>query len=59
MATGVLGKIEEYDSRKEEWPQYMERLVHFDSDTAHPYKSQCNKKELVKMSSFFIPIKAP
>ena len=25
----VYGKIDEYDSKKEEWPQYVERLSHF------------------------------
>ena len=25
----LLGKIEEYDGSKEEWPQYVERMDHF------------------------------
>ena len=25
----ILGKIEEFDRSKEEWPQYVERLGHF------------------------------
>ena len=29
MATRVLGKVEEYNSKKEEWPQYVECLGHF------------------------------
>ena len=29
MATAVFGKIDEYDSEKEDWPNYVERLTHF------------------------------
>ena len=29
MAAATLGKIDEFDSSKEEWPQYVERLGHF------------------------------
>ena len=25
----TFGKVEEFDSKKEEWPQYVERLQHF------------------------------
>lgn len=25
----ILGKVEEFDSKKEEWSQYVERLDHF------------------------------
>ena len=25
----LLGKIDEYDASKEEWPQYVERIDHF------------------------------
>ena len=28
-ATAVLGKVEEFDSSKEDWQQYVERLGHF------------------------------
>ncbi len=28
-ATGTVGKVEEFDSSKEEWAQYIERLGHF------------------------------
>ena len=28
-AAATLGKIDEFDSSKEEWPQYVERLGHF------------------------------
>lgn len=28
----LLGKIEEFDASKEEWPQYMERKDHFFTD---------------------------
>ena len=27
--TGMIGKVEEFDSLREEWPQYEERLGHF------------------------------
>ena len=27
--TGLLGKIDEFNSYLEEWPQYVERLGHF------------------------------
>ena len=29
MASVTLGRIEEFDSSREEWPQYAERLEHF------------------------------
>ena len=29
MATATIGRIQEFDSSKEEWPQYVERLGHF------------------------------
>ena len=29
MASVTLGRIEEFDSSREEWPQYVERLEHF------------------------------
>ena len=29
MASVTLGRIEEFDSSQEEWPQYVERLEHF------------------------------
>ena len=28
-ATGTLGRVDEFDGNKEEWPQYVERLEHF------------------------------
>ena len=39
----MLGKIEEFDALKEEWPQYVERMDHFFAangiDNAHKKKS--------------------
>ena len=29
MATATLGRVEEFDRHKEDWPQYAERLEHF------------------------------
>ena len=29
MAVATLGKVEEFDGTKEDWPQYIERLGHF------------------------------
>ena len=29
MAVATLGKIDEFDPSKEEWPQYVKRLGHF------------------------------
>ena len=29
MAAATLGRIDEFDPSKEEWPQYVERLEHF------------------------------
>ena len=29
MASVTLGRIEEFDSSWEEWPQYVERIEHF------------------------------
>ena len=28
-AAGTLGRVEEFDGNKEDWPQYVERLGHF------------------------------
>ena len=28
-STGTLGRVDEYDGTKEDWPQYVERLEHF------------------------------
>ena len=29
MASTLIGRVEEYDSSREEWGQYVERLGHF------------------------------
>ena len=29
LMAATFGKVEEFDSKKEEWPQYVERLQHF------------------------------
>ena len=29
MATAVFGKVEDFDSKREDWTQYVERLGHF------------------------------
>jgi hypothetical protein len=28
-STGTLGRVDEYDGTKDDWPQYVERLEHF------------------------------
>ena len=29
VVMGTLGRVEEYEHHKEDWPQYVERLSHF------------------------------
>ena len=29
LGDGTLGRFEEFDGRKDDWPQYVERLEHF------------------------------
>ena len=44
MAT--LGKVDEFDASKEEWPQYKERLTHF---------FQANEEWRILLETFRLP----